>query len=188
MDTAPHTTHPPLAESVSADVCVVGGGILGLMTAALLKRAGMTVAVLEADRVATGVTGYTTAKVTVLHGLVYDEVRSHFGADGARHYAEANSAGLELIADWVAEGGTSGAVPRTRTRSRTTISISCARRSTRRRLRGWTPSWSGRSTCPGRSPARCDSTARRSSIRAASCSRSPPSSTAAGRTCSSARA
>ena len=105
MDTAPHTTHPPLAESVSADVCVVGGGMLGLMTAALLKRAGMTVAVLEADRVATGVTGYTTAKVTVLHGLVYDQVRSHFGEEGARHYAEANSAGLELIADWVTEGG-----------------------------------------------------------------------------------
>jgi glycine/D-amino acid oxidase-like deaminating enzyme/nitrite reductase/ring-hydroxylating ferredoxin subunit len=103
MDTAPHTTYPPLEESTSVDVCVVGGGILGLMTAALLKRAGRTVAVLEADRVATGVTGYTTAKVTVLHGLVYDRVRSHFGEQGARHYAEANGTGLELIADWVAE-------------------------------------------------------------------------------------
>ena len=105
MDTAPHTTHPPLAESVSADVCVVGGGILGLMTAALLKRAGMTVTVLEAARVATGVTGYTTAKVTALHGLIYDQVRSRFGDEGARHYGEANSAGLELIAEWVTEGG-----------------------------------------------------------------------------------
>ena len=105
MDTAPHTTYPPLGESTSVDACVVGGGILGLLCAALLKRAGRTVALLEADRVATGVTGYTTAKVTALHGLVYDQVRSRFGADGARHYAEANSAGLELIADWVAERG-----------------------------------------------------------------------------------
>jgi glycine/D-amino acid oxidase-like deaminating enzyme/nitrite reductase/ring-hydroxylating ferredoxin subunit len=103
MDTAPHTTYPPLGESRAVDACVVGGGMLGLVTAALLKRAGMSVAVLEADRVATGVTGYSTAKVTVLHGLIYDHVRSRFGADGARHYAEANSAGLELIAGWVAE-------------------------------------------------------------------------------------
>jgi glycine/D-amino acid oxidase-like deaminating enzyme len=99
MDTAPHTTYPALGASLHVDVCVVGGGILGLMTADLLKRAGRTVAVLEANRVATGVTGYTTAKVTALHGLIYDQVRSRFGDDGARHYAEANRAGLELIAE-----------------------------------------------------------------------------------------
>jgi glycine/D-amino acid oxidase-like deaminating enzyme/nitrite reductase/ring-hydroxylating ferredoxin subunit len=99
MDTAPHTTYPPLGASLAVDVCVVG-----LLTADLLKRAGRTVALLEADRVATGVTGYTTAKVTVLHGLIYDQVRSRFGEDGARHYAEANDAGLALIADRVAEG------------------------------------------------------------------------------------
>jgi glycine/D-amino acid oxidase-like deaminating enzyme/nitrite reductase/ring-hydroxylating ferredoxin subunit len=105
MDTAPHTTYPPLDESLTVDACVVGGGILGLLTADLLKRAGRTVALLEADRVATGVTGYTTAKVTVLHGLIYDQVRSRFGDQGARHYAEANDAGLALIADRVADGG-----------------------------------------------------------------------------------
>jgi glycine/D-amino acid oxidase-like deaminating enzyme len=79
MDTAPHTTYPPLGASLAVDVCVVGGGILGLLCAELLKHAGKTVAVLEADRVATGVTGYTTAKVTVLHGLIYDQVRSPSG-------------------------------------------------------------------------------------------------------------
>jgi glycine/D-amino acid oxidase-like deaminating enzyme/nitrite reductase/ring-hydroxylating ferredoxin subunit len=105
MDTAPHTTYAPLDAPLAVDVCVVGGGILGLLTADLLKRAGRTVALLEADRVATGVTGYTTAKVTALHGLIYDQVRSRFGADGARHYAEANDAGLALIADRVAEDG-----------------------------------------------------------------------------------
>ena len=105
MDTAPHTTYAPLDASTTVDVCVVGGGILGLLTAELLKRAGRTVALLEADRVATGVTGYTTAKITVLHGLIYDQVRSRFGEEGARHYAEANDAGLALIADRVAEEG-----------------------------------------------------------------------------------
>lgn len=32
MDTAPHTTYPPLGASLAVDVCVVGGGILGLLT------------------------------------------------------------------------------------------------------------------------------------------------------------
>jgi glycine/D-amino acid oxidase-like deaminating enzyme/nitrite reductase/ring-hydroxylating ferredoxin subunit len=105
MDTAPHTTYSPLGASLTVDVCIVGGGVLGLLTADLLKRAGRTVAVLDADRVATGVTGYTTAKVTALHGLIYDQVRSRFGEEGARHYAEANDAGLALIADRVAEDG-----------------------------------------------------------------------------------
>jgi glycine/D-amino acid oxidase-like deaminating enzyme/nitrite reductase/ring-hydroxylating ferredoxin subunit len=105
MDTAPHTTYAPLDASLTVDVCVVGGGILGLLTADQLKRAGRSVALLEADRVATGVTGYTTAKVTVLHGLIYDHVRSRFGEEGARHYAEANAAGLALIADRIAQDG-----------------------------------------------------------------------------------
>jgi glycine/D-amino acid oxidase-like deaminating enzyme/nitrite reductase/ring-hydroxylating ferredoxin subunit len=105
MDTAPRTTYPQLDASLTVDACVVGGGIVGLLTADLLRRAGRSVALLEADRVATGVTGYTTAKVCVLHGLIYDQVRSSFGADGARHYAEANQAGLALIAERVTEEG-----------------------------------------------------------------------------------
>ena len=103
MDTAPHTTYAPLEGTLEVDACVVGGGIAGLLTADLLKRGGRTVAVLEAARVATGVTGYTTAKIAALHGLTYDDVRSHHGERGARHYAEANVAGLELIAARVAE-------------------------------------------------------------------------------------
>jgi glycine/D-amino acid oxidase-like deaminating enzyme/nitrite reductase/ring-hydroxylating ferredoxin subunit len=100
MDTTPITTYPPLPEGerVNVDVCVVGGGITGLTAAALLKEGGLTVALIDMHRVATGVTGYTTAKVTALHGLIYHDVRSKHGADGARAYAEANRHGLEWIA------------------------------------------------------------------------------------------
>jgi glycine/D-amino acid oxidase-like deaminating enzyme/nitrite reductase/ring-hydroxylating ferredoxin subunit len=103
MATAPHTTYPALDAPLTVDVCVLGGGITGLTAALLLKQAGRRVAVVEADRVGTGVTGYTTGKVTALHGLVYDRLRSSFGADGARRYAQANRAGLELVARWVRE-------------------------------------------------------------------------------------
>jgi glycine/D-amino acid oxidase-like deaminating enzyme/nitrite reductase/ring-hydroxylating ferredoxin subunit len=60
---------------------------------------------LEADRLAHGVSGHTTAKVTSQHGLIYARLQARFGADGARAYAEANQAALEWIAARVAADG-----------------------------------------------------------------------------------
>jgi glycine/D-amino acid oxidase-like deaminating enzyme len=71
--TAPETSFPPYrGGGLKVDVAVLGGGITGLTTALLLKQDGASVAVIEAGKVACGVTGYTTAKVTSLHGLTYD--------------------------------------------------------------------------------------------------------------------
>jgi glycine/D-amino acid oxidase-like deaminating enzyme/nitrite reductase/ring-hydroxylating ferredoxin subunit len=85
----------------SYDVVVVGAGIAGLSTALVLAERGVRVAVLEAGRVCSGVTGYTTAKVTSLHGLTYAGLLKHRGEDVARTYAEANQAALEQVARWV---------------------------------------------------------------------------------------
>jgi glycine/D-amino acid oxidase-like deaminating enzyme len=64
---------------LKVDVAVLGGGITGLMTPLLLQQEGLSMAVVEAGRVAYGVTGYITAKVTSLHGLVYAELTRRFG-------------------------------------------------------------------------------------------------------------
>ena len=80
---------------------MIGGGIVGITTALLLAEAGMKVVLLEADRLARGVSGYTTAKVSSQHGLIYARLRSQFGADGARRYGEANESALGWIADRV---------------------------------------------------------------------------------------
>ena len=90
---------------LTADVVVVGAGIAGLTAAALLKADGRRVVVVEAGRVAAGVTGYTTAKVTLLHGLVYDDLTQAFGKDGARKYADANLAGMATVADLAVRHG-----------------------------------------------------------------------------------
>jgi glycine/D-amino acid oxidase-like deaminating enzyme len=104
--TTPETGFPRLpGGGLQVDVAVLGGGITGLTTALLVQQAGASVAVVEAGRVACGVTGYTTAKVTSLHGLTYAKLTSTFGAQGARAYGEANQAGLELIAGLVEELG-----------------------------------------------------------------------------------
>ena len=103
LATASGPPRAPLSRDLEVDVAVVGAGITGITTALLLKRGGASVAVLEAGRVCAGTTGYTTAKVSSLHGTVYSELVRTFGEDGARVYAQANEGGLGLIAELVAE-------------------------------------------------------------------------------------
>jgi glycine/D-amino acid oxidase-like deaminating enzyme/nitrite reductase/ring-hydroxylating ferredoxin subunit len=89
---------PALTEDLSVDVAVIGAGITGLTTAYLLQQQGARVVVLERDRVASGTTGYTTAKVTSLHGLMYRFLEQTYDVDVSQTYAEANQAGVELVA------------------------------------------------------------------------------------------
>ncbi|MCU4974397.1 FAD-dependent oxidoreductase [Halobacteria archaeon AArc-m2/3/4] len=90
-----------LEDHIKVDVAVVGGGIAGLSSAHALRDRGKSVAVLERDGLAAGVTGKTTAKVTSQHGLIYDHLRREFGRRDARRYAEVNQAAIEEVADRV---------------------------------------------------------------------------------------
>ncbi len=83
--TTPESSYPPISGDTHVDVAILGGGIVGITTAYLLKEAGMpSVALIEADRIITGVTGHTTAKVTSQHGLIYDRLISKFGKQQAQ--------------------------------------------------------------------------------------------------------
>ena len=91
------SSYPQLTGEIKADVAIVGGGIVGVTAARLLKDAGLTVAVLEARKIGQGVTGKSTAKVTSQHGTKYQLLEKKFGEAGARIYAEANEAGIRKI-------------------------------------------------------------------------------------------
>ena len=101
--TAPREPLPALDRDLRAEVAVVGAGIVGLTTALLLAESGASVAVVEAGEVGRSVTGYTTAKVSSLHGLTYRTLVGKHGEERARLYGEANEAGLEKIAALVRE-------------------------------------------------------------------------------------
>ena len=89
--------HAQLDGDRSFDVAVLGGGLCGITTAYLLKRDGARVGLVEAGRVGGGATGYTTAKITSLHGQIYTQLKSKFGEDGARTYGQAHEAAIHRI-------------------------------------------------------------------------------------------
>lgn len=76
------------------EVVVIGAGMTGILTAWQLRKKGKQVAVLEADRIAGGQTGRTTAKITSQHGLFYSELLQNLGRERAQLYAGANEAAI----------------------------------------------------------------------------------------------
>lgn len=86
-----------LIEDTQVDVAIVGGGITGITTGYLLAKEGVKVALIEAGRILNGTTGHTTAKITAQHGLIYDELISHFGEEKAKLYYEASEDALQFI-------------------------------------------------------------------------------------------
>lgn len=105
MDTSESTSYPVAPDGLDLDVAVVGGGIAGLCTAWELARAGRSVAVVEAGRIAAGTTGHTTAKVTALHTLIYARLQYSLGLEAARLYAASQLDAIDHLVSTVAELG-----------------------------------------------------------------------------------
>jgi glycine/D-amino acid oxidase-like deaminating enzyme/nitrite reductase/ring-hydroxylating ferredoxin subunit len=96
-------SYPPLTEDRDADVVVVGGGIGGLSVAWELGRRGRSAVVLEADRIAAGVTGFTTGRLSSAHPWIYAPLRDSLGAEAARLYARSQQEAVEHVVRTAAE-------------------------------------------------------------------------------------
>ncbi|WP_404447191.1 FAD-dependent oxidoreductase [Sutcliffiella horikoshii] len=90
-----------LTEDVSADVTIIGAGITGITAAYLLAKEGLKVTLLEAGKVIGGTTGFTTAKISSQHGLIYQDLIKQHGQEKALLYYEANQEGLSFIQDCI---------------------------------------------------------------------------------------
>ncbi|MBP3305764.1 MAG: FAD-dependent oxidoreductase [Oscillospiraceae bacterium] len=85
----------PLRGERKTDVLIIGGGLAGILCAYQLEKAGVDYALIEADRLCRGVTGFTTAKITAQHGLIYEKLLRTFGSERAKMYLDANLAAVE---------------------------------------------------------------------------------------------
>ena len=85
----------PLKGDLHTDVLVVGGGMAGILCTHLLRERGVDCALVEAEHLAWGTTGDTTAKLTVQHGLLYHKLLRQKGREGALTYLRLQQGALE---------------------------------------------------------------------------------------------
>ena len=93
-ETAKLPSFPSLEQDLKTDILIVGGGMAGLLCACALNRACADYALIEADRICSGVTRNTTAKITSQHGLIYHKLIREYDEETARLYYEANQAAI----------------------------------------------------------------------------------------------
>ena len=93
----------PLQRDKNTEVAVIGAGMAGILIAYQLQKAGKQVILLEANRIASGQTRNTTAKITSQHGLKYAALLSSHGEDQAQQYAMANEEAITAYRQIITE-------------------------------------------------------------------------------------
>lgn len=92
-----------LKGDIKTDVLIIGGGISGLFSAYMLKKAGIDCVLVEKDKILRGVTSGTTAKITYQHGLIYDKIIKKYGTEKAYLYYKSQKNAFDKIIS-LAEG------------------------------------------------------------------------------------
>jgi gamma-glutamylputrescine oxidase len=94
---------PALEKEVRCDVAIVGGGMMGLMCAVGLKRAGRKVCVIEGGVCGSGASGRSSGFITPDSELEFTDLNNRFGAKNGRRLWEFAMTGVELIRQAVAD-------------------------------------------------------------------------------------
>lgn len=95
--TAEPCNFPRLIGDLEVDVAVIGGGITGITTAALLAAEGRSVAVLEARRIGLGTTGFSTGNLYAMVGEPLHKLASKWGDDQVWRVVDSRRMAIDLV-------------------------------------------------------------------------------------------
>ena len=101
----PAPLRPPLAGTIRADVCVVGGGIAGCSTALELAERGFRVVLLEGRRIAWGASGRSGGQAIFGFGTSQASLVAQVGLADARRMWDLSIEALALLRERVARHG-----------------------------------------------------------------------------------
>ncbi len=92
-----------LQGDIRTDVLVIGGGLCGILCAHMLKNAGVDCVLVEADKICSGITKNTTAKITFQHGLIYSKTAENYGEEKAFLYYKSQKHAFEMMLEMMAD-------------------------------------------------------------------------------------
>lgn len=90
-------SYPKVVQDCSYDIVIVGGGMSGITLAYRLNNSDFKVALLESDTLASKTTGHTTAKVSYLHDVLYEDICNAYNKSKAKEYLNSNYEALQEI-------------------------------------------------------------------------------------------
>lgn len=101
LETGYRNDYPAVQSNLRGEVGVVGGGMAGILTAYTLAKEGYKVILLEGRKFVNGTTGYTTAKLSAQHQLIYKSLIERYDQQFAKLFYEANMEGIAYIEEIV---------------------------------------------------------------------------------------
>lgn len=93
--------YPELTENLEVDVVIVGGGITGITAALQLISAGKKVALLEANQIGGGTTGFSTGNLYIPIQPYYHKVLNKFDKETVKIVAESRKNAIDYIENTV---------------------------------------------------------------------------------------
>ena len=103
--TQPRTDYPALSGEAACDVCVVGGGFLGLHTALNLQEKGLQVVLLEADRIGFAASGRNGGHVIPEFGGSQSNFEKHLDLDSAKKIWQISHSAADGLRERIARYG-----------------------------------------------------------------------------------
>lgn len=83
--------------NIKTDILIIGGGITGITTAYFLKNNSKKVTIIDKDKIGSGVTLASTAKITYLQGIIYQTLSKNFNNDVAKQYFNSQKEAISII-------------------------------------------------------------------------------------------
>lgn len=90
-----------LNENIDVDILIIGGGITGCSTFYQFKDDNRKVALVEKNRLGSGASSRSSAKITFLQEDIYTKLNNIFGRDKAYLYYRSQKEALKIVSDIV---------------------------------------------------------------------------------------